>query len=71
MVLEAEIQIDDYKIPRSDRNRHRRGVACYTRNDFSYNIASVFSQKIQNVFFEILLPSSKTITVGTIYCPLN
>ena len=37
-VLEPEIQIDDYKILRCDRNRHGGGVACYIRNDLSYNI---------------------------------
>ena len=28
-VLEPEIEIDDYKIFRCDRNRHGEGVACY------------------------------------------
>ena len=40
-VLEQEIKIDNYKILRCDRNRHGRGVACYIRNDLSYNILSV------------------------------
>ena len=50
---------------------HRVGVACYTRNDLSYNILSVFSCEIESVFFEILLPNSKPITVRTIYRPPN
>ena len=33
----------------------------------SYNILSVFPLEIENVLFEILLPSSKRITVETIY----
>ena len=70
-VLEPEIQIDDYKILRCDRNRHGGGVACYIRNDLSYNIISVFPSEIESVFFEILLPNSKPITVGTIYRPPN
>ena len=37
-VLEPEIQIDDYKILRCDRNRHGGVVACYIRNELSYNI---------------------------------
>ena len=69
-VLEPEIQIDDYKILRCDRNRHTGGVACYIRNDLSYNI-SVFPSEIESVFFEIFLPNFKPITVGTIYCPPN
>ena len=68
-VLEPEIQMDDYKILRCDRNRHGGGVACYIKNDLSYNILSVFLR--ESVFFEILLPNSKPIIVGTIYRPPN
>ena len=64
-VLEPEIEIDDYKILRCDRNRHGGCVACYIENDLSYNIISVFPSEIESVFFEILLPNSKPITVGT------
>ena len=32
---------------------------------------SVFPSEIESVFFEILLPNSKPITVGTIYRPPN
>ena len=53
-VLEPEIEIDDYKILRCDRNRHGGGVACYIRNDLSYNIISIFPSEIESVFFEIL-----------------
>ena len=70
-VLEPETEIDDYKIFRCDRNRHGGGVACYIRNDLSYNIISVFPSENESVFFEILLPNSKPITVGTIYRPPN
>ena len=70
-VLEPKIQIDNYKILQCDRNRHGGGVACYIRNDLSYNILSVFPREIKSVFFEILSPNSKPITVGTIYRPLN
>ena len=70
-VLEPDIQIDDYKILQCDRTRHGRGAACYIRNDLSYNILSVFSREIESVFFEILLPNSKSITVGAICHPPN
>ena len=40
-VLEPKIEIDDNKILRCDRNKHGGGVACYIRNDLSYNIMSV------------------------------
>ena len=49
-VLETEIQIDNYKIFRHDRNRLGGGVACYIRNDLSY--ISVFPREIESVFFE-------------------
>ena len=68
-VLEQEISIDNYKILRCDRNRHDGRVACYIRNDLSYNILSVFPCEIENIFFEILLPNSKPVIVGTIYRP--
>ena len=76
-VIAQEINIDNYKILRCDRNRHGGGVACYMRNDLSYNIRndlsynilSVFPCKIENIFFEILLPNSKPMIVGTVYRP--
>ena len=70
-VLEPEIRFDNYKILRYDRNRHGGGVACYIRNDLSYNIISVFPREIERLFFEILLPNSKPITLGTTYHPTN
>ena len=70
-VLEPEIQIDDYKILWCDRNRHGGGVTCYIKNDLSYNILSVFPREIETIFFEIILPNSKPVTVGTIYHPPN
>ena len=65
-MLEQEISIDNHKIL---RNRHGVRVACYMRNDLSYKILSVFPCEIENMFFEILLPNSKLVIVGTIYCP--
>ena len=47
-----------------DRNRQSGGVACYIRNDLTYNF-------LENIFFEILQPNSKPVIVGTIYCPPN
>ena len=70
-LLESEIQIDNYKIVWCDRNRHGGDVACYIRNDLSYSIISNFPREIESVFFEIVLPNSKPITVGTIYRPPN
>ena len=47
-VLEQEISFDNYKILRCDRNRDGGGVACYVRNNLSYNILSVFPSEIEN-----------------------
>ena len=66
-VLTSEIQINEYDLLRCDRNRHRGGVACYIRNDLSYNAKSYFPKDIENIFFELLLPNTKPIAVGTIY----
>ena len=49
-VLEPEIHIDNYETLRCVRNRHGGGVACYIRNDLSYNVLSVFLE-LDNVFF--------------------
>ena len=44
-------------------------LKCYS--PLSYDILSVLSIEIENIFFEILFPNSKPITVGTIYRPTN
>ena len=67
-VLEQEISIDNYKILHCDRKRQGGGVACYIGNDLSYNL-SVFPCENENIFFEILLPNSQPVIVGSIYCP--
>ena len=40
-VLDPEISIGSHKILRCDRNRQGGGVACYVRNNLSYNTLSV------------------------------
>ena len=47
------------------------GVACYVRNNLSYIEKDFFPEKIENIFFEILLPKTKPITVRIIYGLLN
>ena len=68
-ILDSEIQIDNYQILRCDRNRKGGGVACYVRNDLSYIEKDFFPEEIKNIFFEILLPKTKPITIGIIYRP--
>ena len=50
-VLEQEINIDNYKILRYDRNRQGGGVAYYIRKDLSYDILSAFPCETKNIFF--------------------
>ena len=67
--LSSEIHIDDYNVLRCDRNRHGRGVVCYIRNNWSYEVKSVFSPEVGNVFFELLLPNTKPIVTWIISWP--
>ena len=62
-MLDPEISIDSYNILRCDRNRQGGLIVCYVRNDLSYNTLSVFPHEVENIFFEILLPNSRPITV--------
>ena len=66
-MLTSEIQIDEYDLFRCHRNRYGGGVACYIRNDLSYNVKSYFPKDIENIFFELLLPNTKPIVVSTFY----
>ena len=68
-VLDGEINIDGYELVRSDQNRHGGGVACYIRNDISFNIRGDFSSEIENIFLDILLPKTKPILIGILYRP--
>ena len=68
-VLSSEIQIENYDSIRSDRNRHVAGVACFIRNDLSYNMKWFLSSEIENIFIEIFLPHSRSLVLGTVYRP--
>ena len=68
-VLDLEVSIDNYKILCCGRTRQGGGVVCFVKN--SCNTLSVFPREVESIFFEMLLPNSKSITVGTIYCPTS
>ena len=68
-MLTSKIQIDEYDLLRCDRNRNGGGLASYIRNDLSWNVKSYFPKDIENIFFELFLPNTKPIVVGTIYRP--
>ena len=69
--VKSEVNINGYSIIRNDRNRNGGGVACYVRNDLCFNIKNVFSNSLEHVFFEILLPKVKPIAIGIFYRPPN
>ena len=48
-VLSSEIQIENYDLIRSDRNRHGGGVACFIRDNLSYNTKSFLPSEIKNI----------------------
>ena len=68
-ILSFEIQIENYDLFRSDRNRHGGGVACFIRNDLFYNTKPSLPSETENIFIEICLPPSKPLVVGTVYRP--
>ena len=63
---ESEIPIDGCcAIPR-DRNRKSGGVICYVTNRIFYNTKNCISNKIENIFVELLILE---ITVEIVYKP--
>ena len=70
-VTNAEVNINGYSIIRNDRNRNGGGVACYIRNDLCFNIKNIFSNSIEHVFFEILIPKVEPIAIRIFYRPPN
>ena len=68
-VTDGEINIDGYEVIRSDRNRHGGGVACYIRNDISFNPRGNFSSEVENIFLDMLFPKTKPILIGILYRP--
>ena len=63
----GESQINNYDQLRRDRNKNGEGVTSYIRSDMRYIQMQYFSDKIENTFFEILLPKTKPVMVGIIY----
>ena len=70
-ISNQEIDIQGYILIRSDRNRHGGGVACYIKNNLCFQKNNFFTDEIENLFFDILLPKSKPFTVGIFYRPPN
>ena len=64
------LKIDDYNSLRSDRNKNSDGVACCIKKNVAHNRQSInITRDMENIVLDILLPKSKSITVGIIYRP--
>ena len=69
-VTDAEIAIDGYSVLRNDRNRQGGGVCVYIRHDFAFNPRQDLQDNhIRTIWFDLLLPKSKPITIGICYRP--
>ena len=62
-VSDQEVDITGCSILRSDRNRYGRGFACYVRADLCFNRRNVFSNLIENVFLDLLIPKLKPLSI--------
>ena len=67
----AGVNINVYIIIRNDRKRNGGGVAFCVRNYLFFNTKNFFSNSIEHVFFEILIPKVKPITIGIFYRSLH
>ena len=63
-INDLELQIDGYNLLRADRNRHGGGVACYIKNNISFEIKKYFPPDIENLFVDIVFPNSEPFTVN-------
>nr|XP_053634209.1 uncharacterized protein LOC128689774 [Cherax quadricarinatus] len=69
-VTDDEVKLEGYNIKRLDRNRKGGGVCAYIRNDLAYNPRpDLNNNKLEILWFEVLLPKTKPILVGTSYRP--
>ena len=68
---DSEANFPEYYILRCDRNRNGGGGACYIRKDLCFSTRTLPCKEIENLVFDILLPKSKSITIGVFYRPPN
>ena len=69
-ITDNEIHIDGFCTLRKDRNREGGGVCTFIRNDIAFRSREDFAHdSLEATWFELLLPKSKPIIVGTVYRP--
>ena len=71
LIGDSEVCIKGYFAIRRDWNKKGGGVICYVTNKICYNTKYCVSNKIENIFIELLIPKPKPITVGTAYKPTD
>ena len=69
LIGDSEIYIDRYFVIRHDRNRKGGGAICYVTNKICYNTKNCISNEKENIFITLLIPKTKSITVGIVYKP--
>ena len=70
-VSDQEVYINGYSILRSDRDRKGRAATCYIRADLCFNSRNIFSNSVEHVFFDLLIPKVKPISIGIFHRPPN
>ena len=55
----------------ADTNRNVGGVTCCVKADLCFNSRNTFSDLIEHVFFYLLIPKVKHISIGIFYRPPN
>ena len=65
-ISDSEVEIPGYCILQCDRSRNGGGVACYVRQDLCFNLRIFATGDIEDIFFYVLLPKTKSISVGII-----
>ena len=68
-VYDCEVTIDGYSIVRNDRNRKGGGVACYIRSNICYSRRTYLSDKLENIFIDLLFPKTKPMFISILYKP--
>ena len=66
-VTDSEISIDGHNLLRCDRNRRGGCVVCYIKNNICYNNHSKLPTNVEGIIFDILIPKTKSFTVGKFY----
>ena len=55
----------------ADTNRNVGGVTCCVKADLCFNSRNTFSNLIEHVFFDLLIPKVKHVSIGIFYRPPN